>query len=99
MSDATEIASPGELRDNARAITEMVAFREWKAAMEGQIEGRRAAALEPIKSMEAALERNYQNGEVAGMMTALVMWAALIEAWDADARRQILQAEEKGEEK
>jgi hypothetical protein len=95
MTDETTVASFSDIRDNARAITQMIAFKVWKANVEGQIEARKAAAVNPMKSQEEVLERNYQNGETAGMMNAVMHWDLLIEQMEQEIQRAI---KEQGED-
>jgi hypothetical protein len=40
-----------------------------------------------MKSMEEALERNFMNGEAAGIQMGITMLPYLIEAWEAEIRR------------
>lgn len=93
MTDATPIASASEIRDNARGIMQMCAFAAWKARIDGQIEGRKLEALNPIKGELAKDERNYQNGETAGLMAAVKMWELLIEEMDTEINRITQQGE------
>lgn len=88
MSQETDFDNLRDLRDNALAIGEMPAFKRWKSVMHGQIEGRQREAVVPMKSLEDAMDRNYQNGEAAGMMAAVQMWTQLVEDLTDEIRRR-----------
>lgn len=81
---ATDLDSLRELLDNFRHIQRSPAFARWKEAVEGQMNGRRAEASAPMKTIEAAMERNFMNGEGAGIQLAIQMWNLLSESLEED---------------
>lgn len=77
MTEATEFDSIRDLRDNARSILAMPAYKRWKEIIDEQINTRQRLAIAKMATPEEAMERNYQNGEAAGMMAAVDMWRLL----------------------
>lgn len=88
MTEATVFDSLSALRDNALEIKEMVAYKKWKAIMDGQIEGRAKEALNPMKNQEEVLERNYKNGEAAGIMLTFQMLDQLVSDLSDEIKRR-----------
>ena len=73
----------------------MPAFAEWKRLLDEQIKLRGAEALNPLKTMEEALEHNYKAGEVNGLMHAVSMWDLMIEHFTREIE---LKTQEAGDE-
>jgi 16S rRNA A1518/A1519 N6-dimethyltransferase RsmA/KsgA/DIM1 with predicted DNA glycosylase/AP lyase activity len=84
---ATTFESFHELIDNAHGVLKNPAFQEWRRVMEEQMDERRKTSSNCMKNLEEALERNYMNGEAAGIQMALQMWQFLIEGWETEKRR------------
>lgn len=86
--EATDFDSLRDLRDNALAIQEMPAFKYWKGIVEEQIQGRAKMALNKIGNLDEAIERNYQNGEGAGLMLAVMQWNLMVEGLTQEIKRK-----------
>jgi hypothetical protein len=89
MDKAIEFDSLRQLLENARAIKQMPAFQRWEQVVKAQIDGRARMALNPIKSVDEAMERNYMNGEGAGLMNAVGHWDLMIETLETEVQRML----------
>lgn len=86
-TDATDFDSNKDLLDNARAIQVMPAFIRWTEVVKAQIQERMKRGVNEMGSVDDAFKRNYQNGEVAGLMLAQTLWSAMIEAYETEITR------------
>lgn len=93
MTNAIDIDSLRQLRDNARAIKANPAFVEWERQVMGQVEGRRQDWARPLANHDELYEQEYRKGEANGMFQAIKHWDLMIELLDTEVKEATENAE------
>jgi hypothetical protein len=89
--NATTVDSLHELLEYSKALRMNPAFQHLQGVMRQQMDGRRRESSLAMKNMEEALERNFMNGEAAGLDMALRLPELLEEGWRDEMNRRIAE--------
>lgn len=90
MDNENPIDSPKDLLDNARGITIMPAFLEWKRQIEDQIAARQAEVFRPAHEIEGGhAAQEFMKGELTGLMHAVKHWELMIDFLQSEVQQRI----------